>query len=158
MTLADRLQEELRSAMRGGQESRRDALRMAIAAVQGAEKEARRPLTDDEVVAILAREVKTRRESIEAFESGGRPDLAAHEREALEVIREFLPAELSEAELRAMVRAAIAETGASTQRDLGRVMGVLAPRTRGRADGRVVSAMVAHELAAPGASPGDAGA
>jgi hypothetical protein len=147
MTLADRLQSEMKAAMRAGDESRRDALRMAVNAVQGAEKDARRPLSDEEVVAVLAREVKTRRESIEAFEKGGRPDLADKERQATAVIREFLPAELGEEELRGMVDAALAEVGATSARDLGRVMAVLAPRTRGRADGRMVSALVAQRLA-----------
>lgn len=153
MTLAERLQAELQAAIRAGREQRRDALRMVLATIHNAEKEARRPLADDEVVAILAREVKTRQESIEGFEKAGRPDLAAHERDAVVIIREFLPAELSTDELRALVLAAIEETGASSPRDLGRVMGVLAPRTRGRADGRAVSAMVSEELARAAVDP-----
>jgi uncharacterized protein len=147
VTLADRLQAELRTAMRESDELRRDTLRMAISAVHNAQKDARRALTDDEVVGILAREVKMRRESIDAFEKAARPDLADKERREAEVLRTFLPEELGEDELRAMVRAAIVEAGATSARDLGRVMGLLAPRTRGRADGRTVSAMVAQELA-----------
>jgi uncharacterized protein len=147
VTLADRLQAELRTAMRESDELRRDTLRMAISAVHNAQKDARRALTDDEVVGILAREVKMRRESIDAFEKAARPDLADKERREAEVLRTFLPEELGEDDLRAMVRAAIVEAGATSARDLGRVMGLLAPRTRGRADGRTVSAMVAQELA-----------
>jgi hypothetical protein len=146
VTLNDRLQTALWDAMRARDEVRRDALRMAIAAVRGAQKTARRPLADDEVVAVLARELKARRESLEAFRQGGREDLAEREEAAAGVISEFLPRPLSEDELGELVRAAIAETGASSPRDLGRVMGVLAPRTRGRAEGRVVSEMVAREL------------
>ena len=150
MTLSQRLQGALTSAIRARDELRRETLRMAIAAAYNEEKAARRPLTDDEVVAVLARELKRRRESIEAFRHGGREDRAAREEAEAAVIAEFLPRALSEEELREMVRAAIAETGASTPRDLGRVMGALAPRTRGRAEGRVVSEMVTRELANPG--------
>ena len=150
MTLNERLQGALTSAIRARDELRRETLRMAIAAAYNEQKAARRPLTDDEVIAVLARELTRRRESIEAFRSGGREDRAAREEAEAAVIAEFLPRALSEEELREMVRAAIAETGASTPRDLGRVMGALAPRTRGRAEGRVVSEMVTRELANPG--------
>jgi len=147
VTLYERLQGALTSAIRARDELRRETLRMAIAAAYNEQKAARRPLTDDEVIAVLARELKRRRESIEAFRAGGREDRAAREEAEAAVVAEFLPRPLSEEELREMVRAAIAETGASTPRDLGRVMGVLAPRTRGRAEGRTVSEMVARELA-----------
>ena len=147
MTLYERLQGALTSAIRARDELRRETLRMAIAAAYNEQKAARRPLTDDEVIAVLARELKRRRESIEAFRAGGREDRAAREEAEAAVIAEFLPRPLSQEELREMVRAAIAETGASAPRDLGRVMGVLAPRTRGRAEGRTVSEMVARELA-----------
>lgn len=154
MTLADRLQAELTNAMRSHDDLRRDTLRMAIAAAYNAAKQARRPLTDDELFGVLGREVRTRRESIEAYEKAGRPDLADRERREAEILTGYLPAAIPEDELRVMVAAAIAETGASSPRDLGRVMSVLAPRTRGRADGKVVSAMVAGLLAAAGtASP-----
>jgi len=147
VTLYERLQGALTSAIRARDELRRETLRMAIAAAYNEQKAARRPLTDDEVIAVLARELKRRRESIEAFRAGGREDRAAREEAEAAVIAEFLPRPLSQEELREMVRAAIAETGASTPRDLGRVMGVLVPRTRGRAEGRTVSEMVARELA-----------
>ena len=147
MTLYERLQGALTSAIRARDELRRETLRMAIAAAYNEQKAARRPLTDDEVIAVLARELKRRRESIEAFRAGGREDRAAREEAEAAVVAEFLPRPLSQEELREMVRAAIAETGASTPRDLGRVMGVLVPRTRGRAEGRTVSEMVARELA-----------
>ena len=147
MTLSQRLQEALTSAMRARDELRRETLRMAIAAAYNEQKAAHRPLGDDEVVAVLARELRRRRESIEAFRAGRREDRAVREEAEAAVITEFLPAALSGEELRDMVRAAISETGASSPRDLGRVMGVLAPRTRGRAEGRVVSDLVARELA-----------
>jgi uncharacterized protein YqeY len=147
VTLAQRLQAELKTAMRDRDELRRETLRMVLAAAQNAEKQARRPLSDEELLGVFTREVKTRRESIEAYEKAERPDLAAKERAEVEVLSGFLPEALGEEELRAMVRAAIAESGATSARDLGRVMALLSPRTRNRADGRQVSAMVAQELA-----------
>jgi len=147
VTLYERLQEALTGAIRARDELRRETLRMAIAAAYNEQKAARRALSDDEVVVILAREMKRRRESIDAFRGAGREDRAAREEAEAAVIAEFLPQPLSADALHDLVRAAIAETGASSPRDLGRVMGVLAPQTRGRADGRTVSEMVARELA-----------
>jgi uncharacterized protein len=147
VTLAQDLKAAMTAAMRSQDALRRDTLRMVVAAAYNAEKAARRPLTDDEVVAILTREVRMRRESVEAFEKGGRNELAAKEAAEIEIISGFLPQALSEDELRAMVGAAIDETGAASARDMGKVMAVLAPRTRGRAEGKVVSGMVASELA-----------
>lgn len=146
-SLNDQLQAALKDAMREHDELRRDTLRMAISAAYNAEKAARRPLTDDEVIGVLAREVKTRRESIEAYEAAGRPDLAAKERAEAEVLAGFLPAQLSKEEIRALVADAIAQTGASSPKDMGRVMGIVAPKTKGRADGKVVSGIVTAELA-----------
>jgi uncharacterized protein YqeY len=146
-SLNDQLQAALKDAMRGHDELRRDTLRMAISAAYNAEKAARRPLTDDEVIGVLAREVKTRRESIDAYEAAGRPDLAAKERAEAEVLAGFLPAQLSEDEIRALVAEAIAQTGATSPKDMGRVMGIVAPKTKGRADGKAVSGIVTAELA-----------
>ena len=147
MSLADRIQNELTAAIRGGDVLRRDTLRMVSAALYGARKTARRELTEDEVLTLVTRELKTRRESVDAYEKASRPDLAAKEEAEIAILQGFLPAALSQEELRAMVREAIAETGAAGPRDLGRVMKVLSPRTRGRADGRLVSEMVNAELA-----------
>ena len=146
-TLHERVQADLTAAMKSGDVLRRDTLRMAAAALYNAEKAARRPLSDEESVGVLAREVKTRRESIEAFSKAGRLDLAEKERSESEIIGGYLPAALSEDELRALVIAAIEETGALSARDMGRVMAVVAPRIRGRADGKAASAIVAQELA-----------
>jgi uncharacterized protein YqeY len=134
--------------MRSGDVLRRDVLRMAQNAAYTIEKRDRRELTDDDYAAILAREVKTRRESVEAFRNGGREDLAAKEEAEIAILSEYLPQQLSEAEIQALVDEGIAATGASSARDLGKVMGWLAPRTRGRADGKQVSALVAQSLAA----------
>jgi uncharacterized protein YqeY len=143
--------------MRSGDTLRRDVLRMAQSAAYNVEKRERRELTDDDYAAVLAREVKTRRESVEAFRAGGREDLAAKEEAEIAILSEFLPQPLSEDEILVLVDEGIAATGASSARDLGKVMGWLAPRTRGRADGKQVSALVARALAGADLAAHDAG-
>ena len=133
--------------MRGGDSLRRDVLRMASNAAYNVEKREQRPLTEDEYLAVLTREVKTRRESVEAYTNGGRADLAAKEQAEIDILSEYLPQALTDAEIDALVDEGIAATGASSARDLGKVMGWLSPRTRGRADGKVVSGKVASALA-----------
>ena len=133
--------------MRSGDALRRDTLRMATNAAYTVEKRQGRALTDDELLAVLVREVKTRRESVEAFRGGGREDLATKEEAEIAILSEFLPEPLSEAELQALVDEAMAATGASSARDTGKVMGWLAPRTRGRADGKRLSEVAAQALA-----------
>jgi uncharacterized protein len=133
--------------MRAGDPLRRDVLRMAANAAYIVEKRNQKPLTEDEFLAVLTREVKTRRESIDAYEKGGREDLASKEQAEIDILSEYLPQPLSEAEIGALIDEAIAATAASSARDMGKVMGWLAPRTRGRADGKVVSGQVAATLA-----------
>lgn len=136
--------------MRSGDALRRDTLRMAESAIYNAEKRDRRTYSDDEIAGILAREVKTRRESVDAFRKAGREDLAAKEESEIAMLAGFLPDQLGEAEIEALIREAIQATGAATPRDMGKVMGWLSPRTRGRADGRVVSQAVTRALAGTG--------
>lgn len=150
MTLQERIQDELRAAMRSGDALRRDVLRMAVSNAYNVEKARQRPLTEDELIDVLGREVKTRRESVEAFRAGGREDLATKEEAEIAILREFLPQPLGADEIAALVEEAIAATGATSPRDMGRVMGWLSPRTRGRADGRQVSELVTHRLASGG--------
>ncbi len=157
MSLRDRLHEEMTAAMRSGDALRRDTLRMVWSAVYAIEKRDRTTLTDDQAIAVLAREVKTRRESVEAYRAGGRDELAAKEEAEIGVIAGFLPQALTEAAIGALVEEAIAATGASSARDLGKVMGWLSPRTRGRADGKLVSGLVAAALAQTDLVPHDAG-
>jgi uncharacterized protein YqeY len=147
VSLRERLHDDVTAAMRSGDAARRDTLRLVLNAVQNAEKTARREYADDEVVAILAKEVKTRRESVEAFRAGGREDLAAKEEAEIAVIAGYLPAALTDEELRALVAEAVAATGATSPRDLGKVMGWISPKVRGRADGKRVSELVAAALA-----------
>ena len=146
MTLRERIQSEITAAMRSGDALRRDTLRLAESAIYNAEKRDRRMYTDDEIVGVLSREVKTRRESIDAFRKGGRDDLASKEEAEIRILETYLPEQLGEAEVEALVREAIAATGAAGSRDMGKVMGWLAPRTKGRADGRAVSQVVSGAL------------
>lgn len=147
MSLSEQLQADMKTAMRDGDAHRRDTLRMALAAVQNAAKDKRDELTDEEALAVLTKQVKSRRESIKAYEDAGRDDLAARERAEIDVLAPYLPEQLSEDELRALVEEAIASTGASSPKDMGRVMGALMPGTKGRADGKLVSSLVNQALA-----------
>jgi uncharacterized protein len=133
--------------MRSGDALRRDVLRMAQNAVYIVEKRDRRELGDDDVTAILTREVKTRRESVEAFRKGAREDLAVKEEAEIAILNDYLPDQLDDAAIEALVDEAVAATGAGSARDLGKVMGWLSPKTRGRADGRRVSELVVQALA-----------
>jgi hypothetical protein len=137
----------MQAAIRERDELRRDTLRMVIAAAYNAQKHAGRDLTDDEVVAVLSREVKTRRESVEAFTAGDRPEAAAKEQKEIEIISVYLPEQLGAEELTKLVAEAVTESGATSPRDMGKVMSALMPKVRGRADGKTVSALVVQELA-----------
>ena len=156
VTLKERLQTETTAAMRSGDALRRDVLRMASNAVYMVEKRSGKPLTEDEELQVVSREVKTRRESVDAFRGAGRNDLADKEQAEIGILSEFLPQALSEPEIADLVREAIGATGAASARDLGKVMGWLAPRTRGRADGKVVSGLVAQALATADVAAHDA--
>ena len=133
--------------MRGGDSLRRDVLRMTVSAAYNLEKKNQEPLTEDEFLTVLSREVKTRRESVDAFSKAGRQDLVDKEQSEIDILAEYLPQALTQVEIDALIAEAVAATGASSARDLGKVMGWLSPRTRGRADGKVVSAAVAQALA-----------
>jgi uncharacterized protein YqeY len=119
---------------------------MAMSAAHNRQIEVGRPLTDEDYVEILGKQVKQRRESIEAFRSGGRQAMAENEEAEAAILAEFLPEPMTEADLEAIVRAAIAETGASSPADLGKVMGKVVPQTKGRADGKAVSDLVRRLL------------
>jgi uncharacterized protein len=148
MTLSSRIESAMRDAMRARDERRTSTLRMAMAAVHNQKIARGRELSDDEVVDVLTKQVKQRRESVAAYRAAGREERAAGEEAEAVILAEFLPEQLGEHEVEAMAREAIAEIGASSPGDIGRVMGVLAPRTKGRADGRMVSETVRRLLAA----------
>ena len=147
MSLIARMEEELKQAMLEHDASRRDALRLILSSLRSAEKELQRPLSDDEELQVLQRERKRRLESIEAFRDGGREAQAAAEEVELAVLEEFMPEPLSEDELEQIVDDAIAEVGATSMRDLGRVMADVMPQIAGRADGSMVSQLVREKLA-----------
>jgi uncharacterized protein YqeY len=147
VSLRDRIQSDVTAAMRSGDSLRRDVLRMAQNAVYLVEKRDKRELGDDDIAAIVTREVKTRRESVEAFRKGSREDLATKEEAEIAILSEYLPEQLGDDQISALVAEAVAATGASSARDMGKVMGWLSPRTKGRADGRRVSELVARALA-----------
>jgi uncharacterized protein YqeY len=147
LTLQQRLESAMRDSMRARDEQRTQTLRMAMAAAHNQRIARGRDLTDEEVVDVLTKQVKQRRESIAMFRDAGREDRAAAEEAEAAILAEFLPEQLSEDEIVSLARAAIAETGASSPSDMGRVMGTLSPRTKGRADGRVVSDVVRRLLA-----------
>ena len=147
MSLIARLEDELRTAMRARDEERRDALRLILSSLRAAEKELQRPLSDGEELQVLQRERKRRLEAADAFRVAGRAEQAAAEEAELAVLEEFMPAPLSEDELERIVDDAIAECGATSMRDLGRVMADVMPQVAGRADGSAVSQLVREKLA-----------
>jgi hypothetical protein len=148
--LKDRLQSDLTTAMKARDELRTATLRMALTAVRTEEVSGKssRTLEDSEVVTVLGREAKKRREASEAFDQGGRPEQAARERAEGEVLAEYLPQQLADAEVAAIVAAAVAETGAAGPQAMGQVMKVVTPQTQGRADGGRVAAEVRRQLTA----------
>ena len=147
MSLIARLEGELKQAMVARDQSRRDALRLILSSLRSAEKELQRPLHDDEELQVLQRERKRRLEAAEAFRGGGREEQALGEERELAVLEEFMPEPLSEDELEEIIDDAIAEVGATSIRDLGRVMADVMPQVSGRADGSVVSQLVREKLA-----------
>jgi uncharacterized protein YqeY len=148
MTIQDRIETAMRDSMRARDERRTQTLRMAMSAAHNREIELGRSLADEDYVEIIGKQVKQRRESIEAFRAGGRDAMAANEEAEAAILSEFLPEPLSTEELEGLVRAAIEETGASTPADLGKVMGKVVPQTKGRADGKAVSDLVRRLLGA----------
>jgi uncharacterized protein len=141
------IEDELKDAMKARDAERRDALRLILNALKGSAKELQRPLSDDEELQVLQRERKRRVEAAEAFRSGGREEQAQAEERELAILEEFMPAPLTDEEIEDIVDDAIAEVGATSMADLGRVMADVMPQTAGRADGSVVSQIVREKLA-----------
>lgn len=147
MPLRDQIDDELKAAMRGGDTRRRDALRLLTAALKQKEVDERKPLADPDVVAIIEKMIKQRRDSIAQFNQGGRADLAENEQYEISVLERYMPQALSEDEVEAAITAAIAEVGAKAPADMGKVMAPLKARLAGRADMGKVSARVKARLA-----------
>lgn len=146
MELMARIEEALREAIRGRQESGRNAVRLLLTALKVREKELRRPLDEPEIQQVIASQIKQRRDSAEQYLAGGRKELAALEEEEIEILKGFLPEQLTPEALSGLIDAAIAESGARSARDMGKVMKVLMPKVAGRADGKLVNEMVRSRL------------
>ncbi|HKI91501.1 MAG TPA: GatB/YqeY domain-containing protein [Gaiellaceae bacterium] len=147
MSLIEEIEDDLKDAMRARDAERRDALRLILNALKNSQKELQRPLSDDEELQVLQRERKRRVEAAEAFRSGGREEQAVGEERELEILAEFMPEPLSEDEVEEIVDDVIAEVGATSMADLGRVMADVMPQIAGRADGSTVSQIVREKLA-----------
>ena len=147
MTLVERVEEELKAARLARDDDRRDALSLILHALRDAQKELQRPLSEDEELQVFQRERKRRVAAAEAFRSGGREERAEEEEYELEVLEEFMPEPLSEEELEEIIDDVISEVGATSIRDLGRVMAGVMHQVSGRADGSTVSQLVKEKLA-----------
>jgi uncharacterized protein YqeY len=147
MSLKTRINDDVKAAMRAGDAQRRDALRLLLAAVKQREVDERKDLGDPDVVAVIERMIKQRRESIAQFEKGGRQDLAQNERFEADLLQGYMPQALSDAEIAAAVAEAISAAGAKSPADMGKVMGALKGKLAGRADMSKVSALVKSKLA-----------
>jgi uncharacterized protein YqeY len=150
MSLREQLRADMAESMRSGETLRRDTLRMALSALSLVEKEQKRDATDEETLSVIVKAVKTRRESVDAYKAADREDLAAAEEAEIAILSVYLPEQLTDADVDALVKQAIAETGASSAKEMGKVMGWLAPKTKGRVDGKVLSGKVNAALAALG--------
>mgnify|MGYP001576363369 FL=1 len=141
------IQEELKAALLQRDELKTGTLRMLLAALVNKEKEKNEgPLTEEQTQGVILSEAKKRKEAIEAFTKGGRPEMAEKERKELEILQKYLPEQLAEEEVRKLVEEAIAQTGAATPQDMGKVMAALMPKVKGKADGAFVSALVKELL------------
>ena len=147
MTLKERLTEDMKTAMRAGEKDRLGVVRMILAGIKQREVDERIALDDTQVLSVLEKMAKQRKESITQFESGGRADLVAKENAELTLIQSYLPAQMSDAELDAMIAEAIATTGATTVKDMGKVMGIVKTKAAGRADMGAVGARIKQKLA-----------
>jgi uncharacterized protein len=146
MTLKERITEDMKGAMRAGEKERLGTIRLVLAAIKQREVDERISLDDTQVLTVLEKMIKQRREAITQFESGGRADLVAKEQAELAVLQTYLPAQLSETEIDALIAEAIASTGAASIKDMGKVMGVVKAKAQGKADMGAVSARIKQKL------------
>ena len=146
MTLKERISEDMKTAMRSGEKDRLAVIRLLQAAIKQREVDERITLDDAQVTAVLEKMIKQRKESVVAFEKGGRADLVAKENAEIAVLQPYLPAQLSDAELDALIAEAITSTGAASIKDMGKVMGVVKSKAAGRADMAAVGARIKQKL------------
>ena len=152
MTLKERLEEDIRNAMRSRDQERLESLRFLKSKIQLTEKNQLKELDEPGVVEVLSKQAKERRESIQMFQAGNRPDLVAKETAALAVVEEYLPPQMSDEELSQIIAEAIQQVGAASERDKGQVMGKVMPQVKGRADGAQVNALLTELLKKTGGS------
>lgn len=150
MSLRDQLKADVSAAMRSGETLRRDTIRMALSSLALVEKEQKRDATDDEVLGVIVKAVKTRKESVDAYTAANRADLAEGENAEIAILSAYMPEQMSDADVDALVAEAISATGAASAKEMGKVMGWLGPKTKGRVDGKVLSGKVTAALAARG--------
>jgi hypothetical protein len=148
MNLSQQLNEAMKEAMRAKDSLRLNTIRQIRTAVKNREIDERRELDDEGIIGVISTLVKQRKESAQLYREGDRPELAEKEEQEMAVLQEFLPAQLSEDEIRCIVEEAVAETGAASMKDMGKVMKIVTGRTLGRADGRLVSELVKARLSA----------
>ncbi|MBR2785258.1 MAG: GatB/YqeY domain-containing protein [Clostridia bacterium] len=146
--MKEQLLQDLKEAMKNKDTLMKDTITMLRAAILQVEKDDLKTLNDDEICGIVAKEVKKRKEAVAEYENAGRQDIADNLKREIEILSKYLPEQLSEEEIAKMVDEAIAESGAASPRDMGKVMGLLRPKTQGKADGKVVSDIVKEKLAA----------
>lgn len=146
MNLSERLTDDMKQAMKNQDKFKLTVIRMMRAAMKNLEIDLKRPLVDSEVLDILSREIKQRKDSLQEFEKAGRDDLVADLVVEIEIISQYLPEQLTEEEIQEIVTQTIHELGASSKADMGKVMGALLPKTKGRADGKLVNQFVQQLL------------
>ncbi len=146
MTLKDRITEDMKTAMRSGDKERLATVRLALAAIKQREVDERIVLDDSQVLSVLEKMIKQRREAITQFESGGRADLVAKENSEIVVLQHYLPAQMGAAEVDALIAQAIADSGATSIKDMGKVMALVKPKAAGRTDMGAVSARIKQKL------------
>ncbi|MGH8326935.1 MAG: GatB/YqeY domain-containing protein [Steroidobacteraceae bacterium] len=146
MTLKERITEDMKSALRAGEKERLGTIRLALAAIKQREVDERITLDDGQVLAVLEKMIKQRKEAITQFQAGGRPDLVAKESAEVSILEGYLPARMSDAELDALIAGAIASSGATSAKDMGKVMALMKSQAQGRADMGAVSARVKEKL------------
>jgi uncharacterized protein YqeY len=146
MALKDRLTEDMKTAMRAADKERLGTVRLALAAIKQREVDERVSLDDAQILGVLEKMIKQRREAIAQFQSGGRADLVAKETAEIAVLQQYLPAQMEEAEIDALIAAAIQSTGAASIKDMGKVMAVVKPKAQGRTDMGALSARITQKL------------
>ena len=142
MSLKEQLTADMKDAMKNKEKDRLAVIRMVRGAIRQQEIDGQKELGDEDVIAVISKEVKMRRDSIEEFKKGAREDLVEKTQAEIDVLLPYLPAQLSEDEVRELVKAAVEQTGAATPKDMGKVMSVLMPKVKGRADGKMVNTIV----------------